>query len=136
MHTKTLIIFAVLISTIYIYYTVQQDKDRIYQTLYREPNKTPPCVNQDKKIKELTVTKNKTNQVINSPSKEIVIEPKIEKEAKAENNISKIETTLVVETPYEEPIKEKRETKENLESIIQQALKGINTSKIIKIEEK
>ena len=132
MNSKILILFALLISTTYIYYTVQHEKDRIYKTLYQESNKTSKSVSNEKvKVKIKTVTVKESNLVVKS-SKKIILQPKKEKEPVTEVIIE--EKTSISKEDI--PSKANVETETTLESTIAAALKGINTSKIINIEER
>jgi len=117
MNSKILILLALLVSTTYIYYTVQQEKDRIYQTLYPESNQTLKSVT-DEPIKEkiITIIKKEANLIVEA-SKEVIIQPKVEEAIiKEKTSISKTDIPI--------------------EAKVKTALKGINTSKIINIEER
>ena len=136
MNIKVLTLLALLISTIYIYYTVQRDKDRIYQTLYQEKSNQIP-----KSVMPKTPIKKEVVIVEEAPIKSFVkkleekkvkkleekkVEKKIEKKVEKKVSISK-ENIL-----RQEDVKKE----EDLESAIALALKGITTLQIIKTEEK
>lgn len=152
MNIKILTILALVISTIYIYYTVQKDKDGLYETLSIASDKISEHIVEERKIKTIVET-----TPIAEPSKEVVEEIKTE-----ESTIETIvQTTSIAEDSAEmleqkeidEPLKQnvveekvsitKEEVyvkkdinhEESLESAIAAALKGINISKIIKTEE-
>jgi len=128
MNIKVLTLLALLISTIYIYYTVQRDKDRIYQTLYQEKSNQIP-----KSVMPKTPIKKEVVIVEEAPIKSFVkkleekkVEKKVEKKIEKKVSISK-ENIL-----RQEDVKKE----EDLESAIALALKGITTLQIIKTEEK
>jgi hypothetical protein len=146
MNIKVLTILAVVISTIYIYYTVQKDKDGLYETLSIASDKISEHIIEEPTIKTIVKTIPIAEPVIEkvvleekvSISKQVV-EPSIEVVEKIE-----IEEPIIKKVVLEEKVsiskqeiyvKEDINYEESLESTIAAALKGIITYKIIKTEE-
>ena len=152
MNIKILTILALVISTIYIYYTVQKDKDGLYETLsiasdkisehiVEEPIKkiiveTTPIVEPPKEVVEQIKTEEATIETIVKitsiveNSTEVLEQKEIDEPIK--ENIVEEKVSIAKEEVY---VKKDINNEESLESAIAAALKGINTSKIIKTEE-
>jgi len=130
MNIKVLIFFALLISTLYIYYTVQQDKDRIYQTLYQK--KSNPIQ------KSVTPKKQITTEAISikTPPIKTLVEKSMEKRVEKEEKSVEKKVFIVKKTLPTKKDTDDTKEKEDMESIIAQALKGITTSQIIKTGKK
>jgi hypothetical protein len=133
MNIKVLTILAVVISTIYIYYTVQKDKDGLYETLSIASDKISEHIIEEPTIKTIV----KTIPIAEPVIEKQVIKPAIKVVEQIEEPIIKkivLEEKVSIEK-QEIYVKEDIRHEEGLESIIAAALEGINTYKIIKTEE-